>query len=344
MIRGTYKGLRNADPIHLVEPGEFILGYPDNRGNIPPGPTLAATLDPANMLPLVSGTVDFSRTVVEDQRDIGFNGSFLVIRELEQDVDGFWDYCGREAARLADRLPQPYVIKDEFIAAKLIGRWTDGSSLMRHPYEPQTSERKRASACDRRELRRDRSEAAGCDPAARATVRPTSKPATAASTPIREPPIRLPDRQRLPVRHRGPGSAPLSLRLAYPPRKPARQPGSWLPGPDRHQQPPPRHPGRAAARAGAGPNGSAVHVPERRHRTPVRVPAAELAQEPVLPRPLLREGSRARRRRGRRLQLHDPDRDGPVRLSPMPRFVTTKGGGYFFLPGKRLVEYLCAPL
>ena len=40
VIRGTYKGLRNADPIHLVEPGEFILGYPDNRGNIPPGPTL----------------------------------------------------------------------------------------------------------------------------------------------------------------------------------------------------------------------------------------------------------------------------------------------------------------
>jgi hypothetical protein len=36
-----------------------------------------------------------------------------------------------------------------------------------------------------------------------------------------------------------------------------------------------------------------------------------------------------------------PTRDGPVRLSPMPRFVTTKGGGYFFLPGKRLVEYLC---
>ena len=58
---------------------------------------------------------------------------FLVIRELEQNVDGFWDYCGSEAARLADRLPQPYVIDKEFIAAKLIGRWTDGSSLIRPP-------------------------------------------------------------------------------------------------------------------------------------------------------------------------------------------------------------------
>ena len=32
VIRGTYKALRVGDPIHEVEPGEFILGYPDNRG------------------------------------------------------------------------------------------------------------------------------------------------------------------------------------------------------------------------------------------------------------------------------------------------------------------------
>ena len=38
-----------------------------------------------------------------------------------------------------------------------------------------------------------------------------------------------------------------------------------------------------------------------------------------------------------------PTREGPVRLPPMPRFVTTKGGGYFFLAGKRLIEYLSAP-
>jgi deferrochelatase/peroxidase EfeB len=35
-----------------------------------------------------------------------------------------------------------------------------------------------------------------------------------------------------------------------------------------------------------------------------------------------------------------PSRNGPVSLSPLPRFVTTRGGGYFFLPGKRLLEYL----
>ena len=125
VIRGTYKGLRDADPIHLVEPGEFILGYPDNRGNMPPGPTLAATRDPENILPIVAGSGDISRTVVEDQRDLGCNGSFLVIRQLEQDVDGFWNYCGSEAARLADRLPPPYVVVKR-IHRRQVDRTMDG--------------------------------------------------------------------------------------------------------------------------------------------------------------------------------------------------------------------------
>src|SRR6185436_11144642 len=51
-IRGTYKALRGADPIHLVEAAECILGYPDNRGNLPAGPTLDAIHDAANMLPI----------------------------------------------------------------------------------------------------------------------------------------------------------------------------------------------------------------------------------------------------------------------------------------------------
>jgi hypothetical protein len=124
--------MRNADPIHLVEPGEFILGYPDNRGNMPPGPVLSALDDPGNQLPLVAGGSGFDRTVVENDRDLGFNGTFLVIRQLEQDVRGFWKYCQKEADRLAGRLGPPYLIDKNFIAAKLVGRWPDGSSLMRY--------------------------------------------------------------------------------------------------------------------------------------------------------------------------------------------------------------------
>src|SRR5713226_7379548 len=34
ILRGTFRAQRPFDQIHLVEPGEFILGYADNRGYI----------------------------------------------------------------------------------------------------------------------------------------------------------------------------------------------------------------------------------------------------------------------------------------------------------------------
>ena len=100
VIRGTYKSLRETDPIHIVEPGEMILGYPDNRGYIPPSPTLEPNSDPGNKLPLLDAPNDFARNVADATRDVGFNGSFLVVRELEQDKEGFSDYCEEEADRL----------------------------------------------------------------------------------------------------------------------------------------------------------------------------------------------------------------------------------------------------
>ena len=108
MIRGTYKGMRNADPIHLVEPGEFILGYPDNRGNIRPDRRSRRRPIPHNQLPLVGAVTGFDKTVVENDRDLGFNGTFLVIRQLEQDVDSFHNYCEasrQSASRAACPLP-----------------------------------------------------------------------------------------------------------------------------------------------------------------------------------------------------------------------------------------------
>lgn len=35
-----------------------------------------------------------------------------------------------------------------------------------------------------------------------------------------------------------------------------------------------------------------------------------------------------------------PTRAGPISLDHMPRFVTMRGGGYFFLPGKQLLDWL----
>jgi hypothetical protein len=125
IVRGSYQSYRKNDPIHLVEPGEFIIGYPDNRGNFPPEPELSALADPGNRLPVADRSRDFGNSIVDAPRAVGRNGTYLVIRQLEQDVEGFRSYCRTEAERLADRLPAPYEMTPEYVAAKLVGRWPE---------------------------------------------------------------------------------------------------------------------------------------------------------------------------------------------------------------------------
>ena len=136
--------LKSGDAIHVVEPGEFILGYPDNHGFFPTTPTVAATEDPGNMLPLVCSIhapVDhpaFERTGANRPHDLGSNGSFLVIRQLEQDVEAFNAFVTRAASEIKGRPGTPAGFSqaqlEEWVAAKLVGRWRDGTSLVRFPH------------------------------------------------------------------------------------------------------------------------------------------------------------------------------------------------------------------
>ena len=94
ILKGTARGRKNAESIHLVEPGEFILGYRDNRGHFPPSPVIDAKYDISGYLPnrttdLIQRYPNFSSINRSSQRSLGRNGSYLVIRELLQDVTGF---------------------------------------------------------------------------------------------------------------------------------------------------------------------------------------------------------------------------------------------------------------
>jgi deferrochelatase/peroxidase EfeB len=334
VIRGTYKGLRRADPIHLMEPGEFVLGYPDNRGNMPPGPTLPALADPENQLPLVGGVSDLDKTEVEDDRDLGFNGTFLVIRQLEQDVDGFKAYCGEEAQRLAERLPPPYDITDDFIAAKLIGRWRDGSSLVRYPYEDRTKATQRGRVNE--------------------TVRARTTALAAIEPPTQAAPIRTPDGSTA-RRTRRTGDNdflfgtedPEALRCPYGAHiRRANPRDSFDPGSNDQITITNRHRimrvGRVyQEKAGENPgllfmclNGDIERQFEFVQQTWLMSPSFHgLSCEKD---PVLGDGETGA------CGFTIPSRDGPIALSPMPAFVTTKGGGYFFMPGKRLIAYLIA--
>jgi Dyp-type peroxidase family len=80
--------------------GEFVLGYPDEEGEQPPAPPWP-----------------FDR-----------NASYMVWRQLEQDVEEFYKYCDQRA----DLLPGG----SEHVAAKMVGRWRDGSPLVLRPDAP----------------------------------------------------------------------------------------------------------------------------------------------------------------------------------------------------------------
>jgi deferrochelatase/peroxidase EfeB len=335
VIRGTYKGLRRVNPIHLVEPGEFVLGYPDNRGNLPPGPVLNPLDDPDNMLPLVGGQSGFDENRVEAWRDLGFNGSFLVIRELEQDVAAFEKYCLEEAAKLKGRLPAPYVVDADFIGAKLIGRWKDGSSLVRHPYE---SER---TGYERRRKRGMYGEQASLE--ARGSARESTADPTRAGDKVRqttEPPRYFADNDFLfgkedPEGVRCPFGA--HIRRANP--RDSQDPGSaeQIAISNRHRII--RVGRRYEPVDGGNPgllfmclNGDIERQFEFIQQTWLDSPTFHgLSGEKD---PVVGDGKAGV------CGFTVPSRNGPVSLSPLPRFVTTRGGGYFFLPGKRLLEYL----
>src|SRR4030095_9416700 len=131
--------------------------------------------------PVADRSREFGNTIVESPRAIARNGTYLAIRQLEQDVTAFWDYCWSEYRRLEDRLPPPYDIRPDYIAAKLIGRWRDGSSLVRNPYYPFPREQKeRAERRDRRETEEGFTETSAIaptgEPLGSGTARPETRP------------------------------------------------------------------------------------------------------------------------------------------------------------------------
>ena len=93
--------------------GEYLLGYPNEYG----GYTDRPLLDPA-----LAGTRLPRAEDAPDRADLGRNGSYLVMRQLRQDVHGFWQFVDRQAGGDAGRR--------ETIASAMVGRRRDGVPLV----------------------------------------------------------------------------------------------------------------------------------------------------------------------------------------------------------------------
>jgi Dyp-type peroxidase family len=149
-VRGFPGSSGAQDPVHRVEPGEFILGYEDNRTFYPPTPQLPAERhkglaglilpSPPDNLPQLWPAFGKTEASKDKFRDFGRNGSYLVVRQLAQDVKGFHKAVEDQAKSLAavdfpisNRTPK---VMQEWVAAKMLGRWRNGSSLVENPTRP----------------------------------------------------------------------------------------------------------------------------------------------------------------------------------------------------------------
>ena len=91
----------------VIAAGEFVLGYPNGYGERTPAPRL-------------DGDDDFGR-----------NGTYLVVRQLSQDVAGFWRYLDAQTKGPDGSTDAEAQVR---LGAKLVGRWPSGAPLVRSPH------------------------------------------------------------------------------------------------------------------------------------------------------------------------------------------------------------------
>jgi Dyp-type peroxidase family len=146
VIRGSQRESQ-ADAQDLARAGEFILGYLNNQEMYAPPIWVTAESDYRNDLPTLDANLATrfplfgAPTATRDARDFGRNGSFLAVRQLDQDVDGFRRSTELHAAAIRSRYRDieavaGHPIDADWVAAKMVGRWSDGTPLIGHPAHP----------------------------------------------------------------------------------------------------------------------------------------------------------------------------------------------------------------
>jgi Dyp-type peroxidase family len=111
---------RERDPLrpqidysNVVALGEFLLGYPNEYDKYTERPLLKADAASAALL---------AAEDVPTKKDLGRNGTYLVVRQLEQDVRSFWQFLHRQSG--GD------TAEAEKLGAAMVGRTRAGEPLV----------------------------------------------------------------------------------------------------------------------------------------------------------------------------------------------------------------------
>jgi len=108
--------------MNTIKAGEFVLGYPNEYGLYTDRPVIKPVMDPKGLLPRDSSG--------SGNVDLGRNGSYLVFRQLRQDVRGFWQFLD-EATKNPDGSSNPTARLK--LASQMVGRWPSGAPLLKTP-------------------------------------------------------------------------------------------------------------------------------------------------------------------------------------------------------------------
>jgi deferrochelatase/peroxidase EfeB len=126
ILPGTAPGTP-SDKVHGIAGGDILFGLADANQEVLPGAIVNPSLPGAAVLPAVppNGS-DGSANADPDQRSLGLDGTYLVMRQLSQDPDRFWNSMRQAAEQLGDKTA-------DWVAERVVGRTKDGVILAKDP-------------------------------------------------------------------------------------------------------------------------------------------------------------------------------------------------------------------
>ncbi|MFN0276289.1 MAG: Dyp-type peroxidase [Chitinophagales bacterium] len=107
---------------NTIKPGEFILGYLNEYNVYPDSPLISQEQGNMNLLAADAGG--------SGKKDLGRNGSYLVVRQMEQDVHAFWTFMNEKTKNADGSLNKQESTK---LASKMVGRWPSGAPITKFP-------------------------------------------------------------------------------------------------------------------------------------------------------------------------------------------------------------------
>lgn len=315
-----WSGVRDTAPGHpdytnIVARGEFLLGYRNEYGKFTERPIVDAN----------QGAADLAAAEdAPDKKDLGLNGTYLVMRQLQQDVRAFWQFVNAQA--------RGNWAEAEKLAASMVGRTRSGEPLVRGQSEPIPGIKPESGSTTYNQFTFDRDAAgASCPFGAhirRANPRNTDLPGHATGL------AKLIAALGLGRKHYR-DDLTSSVRFHRILRR-GREYGPGLSPTDALQPEPPGELERGLYFIGLNANISRqFEFLQNAWMTSTKFDGMTGESDPLLGNREAVEGCPA-------TADFKISRDGAIRrrVSGLPKFVTVRGGAYFFLPGLRALRYL----